>query len=448
MAVSLINPYRHGGGGGGTPPPADSCVIDITEDSTVLSAGGMSFECYDVGTVSNDTLLVKGNGWTTIYSGGDDLGVIGLESFEDYVSESSGLFYEQSAVGDSVTGFDAFYLTTQESGIHYEALVTIASGTVGSDLTDFPFALTLSDMPDGFWENVDSSGGDIRAFDSNGTRLPIDLVYIDTFARVGSIFIKCDIASASDTDLRIQVGNGGSQAPIDDAYGQWAVWSDFEVVMMGNKYNHFEDRTGNHVGGVNDFPDPGVIGEMPEAPTMSFPSTNTEWVDFTGLPTFTNFTMGGTASFVNTSSNRVISSYRNLAAGATNKRAIMGARSSDYIDFWDSSNSWLNYTPPTNSNNKTYWRIHLRHQGSTSRTGFVDGVGYTDSPITDLAAAASPDCYTIGREDDSGSEDMYGTLAYCYLRGEALSDDWIAAEAANLSNDPSDPFYTVIDYVT
>lgn len=44
----------------------------------------------------------------------------------------------------------------------YKAVITIPSGTVSTDLTDYRIMLRLSDMPAEFWDYVKSDGGDIR----------------------------------------------------------------------------------------------------------------------------------------------------------------------------------------------------------------------------------------------------------------------------------------------
>jgi hypothetical protein len=59
-------------------------------------------------------------------------------------------------------------LATVAAGIS-EFSVTIASGTVGEDLTAFPVMVDLQDMPAAFWSNVRSDGGNIRAYSTKRT---------------------------------------------------------------------------------------------------------------------------------------------------------------------------------------------------------------------------------------------------------------------------------------
>lgn len=136
--------------------------------------------------------------------------------------------------------------------------LTIASATVGSDLTDFPLYIDLSDMPSSFWASVDNSGGNIRAYQSDGTTLiPIDVIYCDTYAQTGSMFVKTDIATGSDTVVVIKLlASGTAKLAVGDTNGRNAVWADYEAVYTYGDSN--EDRTGSTVsveaaGDANNF---------------------------------------------------------------------------------------------------------------------------------------------------------------------------------------------------
>ena len=126
--------------------------------------------------------------------------------------------------------------------------LTIASGKVSSDLTDFPLYVDLSDMPAGFWAAVDDGGGNIRAYASDGTtELALDVVFCAKTAETGAAFVRVPtIAAASTTTVIIKtLTEGTAKAAPGSAYGRNAVWADYEAVYTFGDSN--EDRTGNTV---------------------------------------------------------------------------------------------------------------------------------------------------------------------------------------------------------
>jgi hypothetical protein len=112
--------------------------------------------------------------------------------------------------------------------------VTVPSGTVASDLTDFPVMVRLSEMPAGFWTHVQSDGGDIRAWVTGaGSRLPLDVARFDYYDEDGVIFVKTTVTTAADTVFEIHYGAGDLTAlPYSDTNGRNNVWSDYETVTL------------------------------------------------------------------------------------------------------------------------------------------------------------------------------------------------------------------------
>lgn len=126
----------------------------------------------------------------------------------------------------------------------YYAELTIASGEVASNLTDFVVMVDLSDMPAGFWSHVRSDGGDVRVYQSDGTtQVPFDFVSIDTGAATGLLFFKSSLLAASDNVFRIGYGNTALELLAPTAtYGRNAVWSDYHRVFV---FDELVDRTGS-----------------------------------------------------------------------------------------------------------------------------------------------------------------------------------------------------------
>jgi hypothetical protein len=126
--------------------------------------------------------------------------------------------------------------------VPHTSTVTIASGEVSSNLTDFPVYVDLADMPSGFWANVASDGSDIEVTDSGGTPIPFDLVYFDHSGEDGDLYFKApSVLSGSPNTFDINVGDGATAPAVTDPLGRNAVWSAFTRVYHGRANI---DRTG------------------------------------------------------------------------------------------------------------------------------------------------------------------------------------------------------------
>jgi hypothetical protein len=123
--------------------------------------------------------------------------------------------------------------------------LTVPSGTVTSDLTDFVVYVDLTDMPSEFWTNVKSDGGDVRVYESDGqTLVPHDMVAIDRANQRGDLYFKASLLAASDNLFKVTCGNPAlSKLATSDINGRNAVWSDYEVAI--NFHEPTVDRTGN-----------------------------------------------------------------------------------------------------------------------------------------------------------------------------------------------------------
>lgn len=125
------------------------------------------------------------------------------------------------------------------------ATLTIATGTVASDLTNFLVRINLADMPSGFWSAVKADGGNIRVYQSDGvTQVPFDLTFFQRASRAGELFAKLNVATASNTVFKIAWTNPSDNLlPATDTYGRNAAWSDYDAVFIGSLTN----RTGSGI---------------------------------------------------------------------------------------------------------------------------------------------------------------------------------------------------------
>lgn len=119
------------------------------------------------------------------------------------------------------------------------ATVTIPAGKVASTLTDFVTRVDLSDMPQGWWYDVASDGGNIRVKQA-GSVIPFDLVNIAPGLNVGELFFKATLNSGSDNVFTIDK-TGAALLPATDTNGRNAVWSGYDDAWIGGNVS----RTGS-----------------------------------------------------------------------------------------------------------------------------------------------------------------------------------------------------------
>ncbi len=134
--------------------------------------------------------------------------------------------------------------------------VTIDSGLVTGDQTNFPVYLNLDDFPDAFFSNVQVDGDDIRITESDGeTELPYELVAIDTSAKTGELHFKANVSSTTDSEFFVYYGNSGASGySVSATYGRNNVWTNGFLAVFHLDQSptasapQFIDSTGNNAG--------------------------------------------------------------------------------------------------------------------------------------------------------------------------------------------------------
>ena len=111
-----------------------------------------------------------------------------------------------------------------------------------SNLTGFPVAVDLADMPDSFWSATTEDGGNIRVTNAADVPLPFDIVFFDKGEKQGRLFFKANLSTASNNDFKVITQAGATALAPTDTYGREAVWSDFEAMFA---FESLVDRTGN-----------------------------------------------------------------------------------------------------------------------------------------------------------------------------------------------------------
>lgn len=147
---------------------------------------------------------------------------------------------------------------------------------------------------------------------------------------------------------------------------------------------------------------------------------------------YTTWTIGATAVLDAKTKNRAVANYTDQGSSSLTIRASLAFRnSSDRWGLWNNTDGWLlGDSAPTVGQS---YRLHAVHDGTTVRRLYVDGVlKNTDNTIV-ARPTSEADCLYIGMEDATEAEDFDGRIGFVYLRPDALSSDWIAAEALMLA---------------
>ena len=104
--------------------------------------------------------------------------------------------------------------------------ITIDSNKVEDNLTDFPIYLDMSDFPQFFFDNVTSTGGDIRILNDDETiELPREIVNLTTGSNIGEIHFKANLSTIENTTFYIYYNNSdATNYPVSGTYGAQNVW--------------------------------------------------------------------------------------------------------------------------------------------------------------------------------------------------------------------------------
>lgn len=330
--------------------------------------------------------------------------------------------------------FGALKMRTPASAgsFSFSATVTIASGNVGSDLTNFIVMVNLADMPSGFWSGVKSDGGDIRATDNSGTVIPHDLCSFDSVGHTGVLMVKlASLLAASSNAFKVKCGNAALSAlPATNANGRNAVWSDYDIVVG------FDGTTTDRTGATRTLSG-GFSAASVYPAFLKFADTGTgqSWLS---PPSRTQYTIA--CSYYLTAA---VSHHNGLLAyyssNADRQGLIVRNASPAAIAIWNPTDSWLQPTS-TGGSTSTLYRAAAALNNTTDRRLYLNGALLG----TDVGATLYPatgDHFGLGLTDGAG-EYANAEIGYAYLRNGLLSADWLAAEYANWHNSPGG-FYTV-----
>jgi hypothetical protein len=307
------------------------------------------------------------------------------------------------------------------------ATITIASGAVASNLTNYPVYVNLADMPSGFWSGVASDGHNIRVKQA-GSDIPFDLVKIDTTGQTGTLFFKAaSLLSASSNVFTVDL-SGAAAPAVTDANGRNAVWSAFDRVFSFEGSQSL-DRCGSG-----------------STPTLDGGATVSGGVlTLDGVNDVFRVPCGQSTTFsllVSSTYNGGSSSHRNLASYMTNwaanpSRAGVTLRAAAY--HWSTwAGGWLESAVSPTIGNHYNSAVTYAHGGN--RVVYADGVPVASGGTSDLITSVSQ-VFALGAEDATLAETYAGTYTFAALALSELSADFIAAWHSNRSAPAS--FYAI-----
>ena len=126
--------------------------------------------------------------------------------------------------------------------------ITIPNSSVSENLTGFPMYIDLSSLGDNFWDGLyHDEGYDIRVRDSSDAALNFDLINCNKALKTGSLFVKLDLNTSTDTVIYIDSGNPEESA-VGDSYfttNRNNVWSSYHRVFFFNPELGYIDHSGN-----------------------------------------------------------------------------------------------------------------------------------------------------------------------------------------------------------
>lgn len=334
----------------------------------------------------------------------------------------------------------------------YRKTITIQNGKVDANLTDFPVFVDLADLGSDFHDNVQADGDDIRITQSDGeTKVPVDIVVIDTGGETGEVHFKANsLSSSGDTVFYIYYGNAGVSRPAaDSTYGSQNVWdSDCKMVLHlqetgDGSADEYKDSTSNANhgqggGGVGADTPTAIAGQLGKG--QSFDGTN-DWIKVNDDNTL-DLTNNWTISFWNEWTGA--GGQYGFALG---KKNTLWSQANGYLLYHVGSlldcigkDNGVERVGLATANAMKYFTITM--DSSNEIVWYVNGVA--QSPSGDYSGgilSAGTDDFWIGKRDAGTGGFMKGTLDEFKVCGIKRESTWISTAFNNQSD--TSTFYVV-----
>ena len=170
----------------------------------------------------------------TVPSSTPTLSYLASQQLADFGSYVNTLYYKLYQISSVVgRGYPLIGQAVSSINSEYSVQINIPSSSVSSNLTGYPVFIDLSLMSQSFWGSLAyRDGRDIRATDSSGAQIPMDLVMLDSVQKTGYMFVKTSLSSTVATVIYITCGllaNGFVAAGASN--GRNAVWTNYIAVF-------------------------------------------------------------------------------------------------------------------------------------------------------------------------------------------------------------------------
>lgn len=336
----------------------------------------------------------------------------------------------------------------------YRYPVTIDHTKVAADLTNYLLYVDLSGLPSAFFTNVKVDGSDIRVTKSDGsTELAHYVGSIDDITETGTLWVRYDgtLSSTVNTVIYIYFGNASASAYATTAtYGRNNTFQDYEafwdfeqdpsgaapqLVNLTGTSSGF-DRTSTNL--TADELVTSKIGKGWDFDAGDFAS-GVGSGDFSFMQT--KFTIGTWSKLNGTGLH-----YFQSGDGTSVRVWQFRTNGSGYANFirFNSSNAVVtNIAETTNRADGSHHYFVAKFDNAVGSRLYVDGNSVANDSVTiNNNAPSSFNALTfniLSRNIPTAAQPQEMSLAW--MRGDALSDNYISTEYAN-QNTPS-TFYTI-----
>jgi hypothetical protein len=335
----------------------------------------------------------------------------------------------------------------------YRDVITISSGQIDDDLTDFPVYVDLSNLTPGFFSSINADAGDVRITTSDGvTEVAREIVAVSVGMNTGELHFNAPtISSSTDSIFYLYYGNGGaSDYAVDDTYGAENVWDSNYVGVYhlsetsSGSSGEFVDSTsfGNDGTGENTLPVPttGRMGGGQDFPGGGHIDLGT---GFTDLGTNNEYTLDAWLNLDANGDSAIVSQWP-------------GGSATGFLWWADNSatDGYCHYVTGTYTPNDcqtstgqilgTWQYVNAIYDGS-------DGYAYVDGLPTGAGGTAATfnqdtNPFSIGsNHGNDNSRTMNGQMDEVRISSIARSDAWITASYRNQAT--TTDFYTAVSGV-
>ncbi len=417
----------------GTQEASSAMSTPNISNNVYLSVGTASFGTWD-GLIDN-----------AFFSQDTDIDTDDWISTEYNNQNSPGTFY---TVGSEESQGGEVSLGWYNNDWNFRSKLTLQSGQVSGNQVDFPVYVDLSEMPSGFWNQVESTGADIRVTANDGTtELPLEIVEINTGAETGELHFKAsNIAGGSNTDFYVYFGNSAASArSANHAYGSNNVWkNDYKGVYhlgeaTNNNADNFEDSTSNDNHGSGTSMNTTAVSGQLSTDAQDFDNATAKYIDLGSQGT--NYSNAMSMSmWVNVSDQA--SDHTAVQIGNNGNSGFqMDINSDETVSAKGYDTGWNVSTSGSSISTGTWTHVAASWSGAGNELKlFVNGVEQS-SPAT-LSSNASMNASST-RIGVYGSNDQYfrGKIDELRMANGSRTAGWYVTEYNNHSNTAT--FYSI-----